>query len=125
MVRYTKIGDTDFPLGTTGGAVADTPAYGLTIFPSSADTITLSRPDSIGEVKTLICTSTSTGARVIRTTTGSGDQTVTIGAAGLNTKITVADTSKDVVIQLIAVSTSRWAMVYMTTGVITPALSSG
>lgn len=123
MVRYTKVGDAAVPLGTTGGAIADTPAYGLTIFPSSADTITLARPDAIGEVKTLICTSTSTGARIIRTTTGSADQTVTIGPT--NTVITVADTSKDVVIQLIAVSTSRWAMIYMTTGVITPALSSG
>lgn len=123
MVRYTKVGDASVPLGTTGGAVADTPAYGLTIFPSSADTITLARPDAIGETKTLICTSTSTGARTIRTTTGSADQTVTIGPTF--TQISVADTSKDVVIQLIAVSTSRWAMIYMTTGTITPALSSG
>jgi hypothetical protein len=123
MVRYTNVGGANVPLGTTGGAVADTPAYGLTIFPSSADTITLARPDSIGEQKMLICTSTSTGSRIIRTTTGAADQTVTIGPT--NTIITVADTSKDVLIQLVAVSTSRWAMVYMTTGVITPALSSG
>lgn len=123
MVRYTRTGEPTVPLGTTGGAVANLPNYGVSVITSSADTYTLAPPE-VGVMKTLVCTSTSTGARVIRSTTGSADQTITIGNHGA-TIITVADTSSDVVIQLIGLSSLRWAMGYVSTGAITPALSSG
>lgn len=110
MVRYVAGSQTAAPLGTTGGTIANLPNEGLSIVSvSSADTYTLAPPEQ-GVRKTLVCTSSSSVARVVRTTTGSGDQTITVGNQTA-TKITFpAAATMDCVVELVGLSSLRWAI---------------
>lgn len=128
MVRYVKGEQTASPLGTTGGAVADIANEGLTILNmSTAETMTLA-PPAQGARKLLVCTSSTSVARVVRTTTGSGDQSITVGNQTA-TKITFgAGTTVDALIELVGLSSVRWAIVSMFPNPSTgagPTLSSG
>ncbi len=96
--------------GTTGGTAISLTNNGVTVLShSSADTFMLAPPEA-GVRKTLICTSSSSVARVVRTTSASGDQTITVGNQTA-TKITFTTASTvDAAIVLVGVSSVRWAV---------------
>ena len=111
MVRYVKSHETLCPVtGSSGGTSIAIGNSGVTVLNhTSADTFMLAPPE-VGCRKTLICTSSSSVARVVRTTSGSGDQTITFGNQTA-TKITFTTASTvDTAITLIGLSSLRWAV---------------
>ncbi len=96
--------------GTTGGASISLTNNGVTVLNhSSADTFMLAPPEA-GCRKTLICTSSSSVARVVRTTSGSGDQTITFGnQTATKLSFTTASTV-DACVVLVGLSSVRWAV---------------
>lgn len=112
MTRFVRRGAGLSPVfGTTGGTSISLSNEGISVISaSSADTYML-EPPVAGCRKTLICTSSSSVARVVRTTSGSGDQTITVGNQTA-TKITFAAASTvDVAVELMGLSATRWAVV--------------
>ena len=112
MVSYVRTGvETDVGVGTTGGAVANLPNHGVS-FLSAREIYTLAPPVK-GVRKTLICTSTSTGAgTVVRASTGTTVNIYTGQArTATQTSFALASTGAQV-IELIGLSSVAWIQSY-------------
>lgn len=108
MVTYVQSGSQgDVGLGTTGGAVADTPNHGLSWI--TANEVYCLTPPAKGVEKRLVCTSTSTaGGATVRGSTGT---TITFNAAGATQIDFAAGTTTTQVVDLMGLSSVEWAIV--------------
>lgn len=109
MVKYyTGFGSmTDVGVGTTGGAVADTPNYGLSYV--TADEVYCLQPPHKGARKMLICVSTSTAAgATVLAATSSGN--ITFNQVGHGKITFAAATTERQVMELIGLSSNQWAV---------------
>lgn len=109
--RNNTYRETDVGAGTTGGAVADLPNHGIS-FLSAREVYTLAPPEK-GCRKTLVCTSTSTGAgTVVRASTGTTINIYTgLARTGTQTSFALASTGAQV-IELIGLSSVAWIQSY-------------
>jgi hypothetical protein len=113
MVKHIRTGGAPLaPLGTTGGTVADIPAYGVTYITTAAETYTLA-PPYVGAHKWIISTGVSSAARVIELSTLSSGDSILLGQTFTEIVIHTTDIC---CIQLLGVSTSKWMLLTATTG---------
>lgn len=109
MVKYyAQTGSvTDVGVGTTGGAVADTPNNGLS-YVTANETYCLEPPYK-GARKMLVCVSTSTAAgATVLAATSSGN--ITFNQVGHGKITFAAATTERQVVELIGLSSVQWAI---------------
>lgn len=125
MVTYNRTG-TAVPMGTTGGAVADLPPYGVSIVDvTSSEVYALGAPTA-GMRKILICTSSSTGITPTIKLSTNAAQTVSLTQLGGNQIATMfkfaatRSTAAASVVELVGINSTSWVMTNvfpcMTTG---------
>lgn len=112
MVAYTKKGGASFvATGTTGGAVTSITNYGNTLLNATSAEIFCLDPPVAGVFKRLVMTTSSTAATpIVRGSTG---VTVTFNNAAATQLTFTAASSDDAVIELLGISSTRWAIVSM------------
>ena len=121
MVKYTgkTAGSPLATLGTSGGAIADTPYFGISVLTSAADIWTLEKP-VVGCLKIITGLAAGTSnSRIIRLSTASSGDSVTLvqgGTSGVAATEIAVNTTDSFSIGLIGLSSNQWKTAWVTTG---------